>query len=188
LPTSAAGATSDCSNVTRLPEFLILTTADCRRVLARNHLGRLAFFNGKSVDIEPIGFALKGEWLYARSAYGTKIESLSRRPFVALEVDEVLGPFDWRSVVVHGTIYELPLDGSDAERRERSRAVNAIKAAMPGAFTGHDPTPERQIVYGLHIDKLDGRMARRASRAGAPGRKRVQLRKTPARRPMRETF
>ena len=147
------------------PEFLILTAADCRAVLARNHLGRLAFFNGETVDIEPIGYALKGHWLYARSAWGAKIESLARRPFVALEVDEVDGPFDWRSVVVYGTIYELPLDGSDLERRGRRRAVSAIKAAMPGSFTGHDPVPERQIVYGLHIDKLAGRMARRESRA-----------------------
>lgn len=157
-------------------------------MLARNHLGRLAYFNGESVDIEPIGFALKGDWLYARSAYGTKIESLTRRPFVALEVDEVEGPFDWRSVVVHGTIYELPLDGSSADRLERTRAVAAITAAMPGAFTGHDPTPERQLVYGLHIDKLDGRMARRQSRARGPRREQVKTRKAPARRPTRETF
>ena len=54
--------------VTGVLEFLILTAGDCRRVLSRNHLGRIAFFNGESVDIEPIGFALKGDWLFARSA------------------------------------------------------------------------------------------------------------------------
>jgi nitroimidazol reductase NimA-like FMN-containing flavoprotein (pyridoxamine 5'-phosphate oxidase superfamily) len=170
------------------PEFLILNRADCRRVLARNHLGRLAFMNGARVDIQPIGYVLKGAWMYARSAYGTKIESLARHPFVAIAVDEVDGPFDWRSVVVQGTIYELPAQGSPVERRARRRAVAAIKAAMPGAFTGHDPVPERQIVYGLHIDTLNGRMARQSRGAGAARGKRLRPPTAPVRRPARETF
>lgn len=131
-------------------------------ILTRNHVGRLAFSHGGVVDIEPIGYAARGEWLFMRSAPGTKLRALAHRPYVAFQVDEIEGPFDWRSVVVHGTIHLLPDDGSPIERRGRRRAVAAFRRAMPAAFTERDPVPERRIVYGLHIHSIDGRAARRA--------------------------
>src|SRR5215216_3329954 len=83
---------------------LVLTTADCHELLERNHIGRLAFTHAGGIDIEPLGYAFNGTWLFMRSAYGSKLEALAHNPFVAFQVDEVKGPFDWRSVVVHGTI------------------------------------------------------------------------------------
>jgi hypothetical protein len=147
----------------RSPEFLVLAPRDCRAILTRNHLGRLAFVHDGVVDIEPLGYASSRAWLFMRSAPGTKLDALAHRPYVAFQVDEVDGPFDWRSVVVHGTIYRLPEDGSPIERRERRHAVTAFRRVMPAAFTTHDPVPERAIVFGLHIDRMDGRMARRAT-------------------------
>lgn len=141
------------------PEFFVLTPADCVRILARNHVGRLAFRNAESVDIEPIGYVASGDWVFMRSAHGAKLEAIAHNPFVAFEVDEIDGPFDWRSVVVHGTIYLLPKDGAPIEQRQFERALKALRSAMPGAFTAADPVPERQIVYGLHIDRREGRMA-----------------------------
>jgi len=146
----------------RSPEFLVLGPRGCRAILARNHLGRLAFAHDAVVDIEPIAYVASGAWLFMRSAPGTKLDALAHSPYVAFEVDEVDGPFDWRSVVAHGTIYRMPEDGSPIERRERRRAVTAFRRVMPTAFTSHDPVPERRIVYGLHVDRTDGRTARRS--------------------------
>jgi len=147
----------------RTPEFLVLAPRDCRATLTRNHIGRLAFLRDGVVDIEPLGYVATGPWVFMRSAPGTKLDALAHRPYVAFQVDEVHGPFDWRSVVAHGTIYHLPEDGSPIERRERRSAVAAFRRVMPAAFTKRDPVPERGIVYGLHVDRLDGRMARRAT-------------------------
>lgn len=146
------------------PEFLELSTSECRDVIERNHVGRLAFVHGRDIDIEPLGYVHKGEWLFLRSAYGAKIEALAHNPFVAFEVDEVRGPFDWRSVVAHGTIYPLPSDGSPQNRAEHARALAAIREIVPSALRAGDPTPERQIVYGMHVDRLSGRMAHGAPR------------------------
>lgn len=142
-----------------MPEFSILTPDDSAAVLARNHVGRLAFWNGKTVDIEPLGYVADGHWLFMRSAPGTKLSVIAHHPYVAFEVDEIDGPFDWRSVVAHGTIYLLPADGAPITQKQLHQAVEAIRTAMPAAFTPADPVPERQIVYGLHVDRLDGRMA-----------------------------
>jgi nitroimidazol reductase NimA-like FMN-containing flavoprotein (pyridoxamine 5'-phosphate oxidase superfamily) len=173
--------------MTNRPEFFIMTVADCARVLKRNRVGRLAFRNVRSVDIEPVGYIAAGKWLFMRSAYGSKLEAITHHPFVAFEVDEIDGPFDWRSVVVHGTIYLLPATGAPIEEREFRRAVAALKRAMPGAFTADDPAPERQTVYGLHIDRVDGRLAQ-SRPARKPARTRAVKKAAPKRLQMPDGF
>jgi nitroimidazol reductase NimA-like FMN-containing flavoprotein (pyridoxamine 5'-phosphate oxidase superfamily) len=150
-----------------MPRFAALTPAGCKKVLKRNHVGRLAYMNGRMVDIEPLGYAMAGDWLFARSAPGAKLAALAHRPYAAFEVDEVDGPFDWRSVVAHGTVYRLPSDGLPQDRRAYRRAVGAIQRVMPTAFRSGDPVPDREVVYGLRIHHLDGREAR-----SAPARRR----------------
>ena len=137
-----------------------LSPADCRRVLRRNHVGRLAYLVRREIQIVPIGYAMRGKWLFARSAPGAKLDAVAHRPYVAFEVDEVRGPQDWHSVVVLGSIFSFPADGSPVERRTRRRARAAIKAAMPAAFTDRDPFPERDNIYGVHIERVTGRVAR----------------------------
>ena len=141
------------------PQFFLLDHEECIAVLERNHVGRIAYREGKQVSIQPVGYVARGEWLFLRSAYGSKLEAISRDPFVAFEVDEIEGPFDWRSVVVRGTIYMLSGDGSPVEQQEARRAMEAIRAVMPGAFTERDPVAERQVIYGLHATDVTGRMA-----------------------------
>lgn len=164
------------------PVFLVLTPADCAKVLARNHVGRLAFRSGQTVDIEPIGYVFGKDWLFMRSAYGAKLEAIEHDPFVAFEVDEIEGPFNWRSVVVHGTIYLLPADGAPIEQKQFRRALKKLRAVMPDALTSADPVPERQIVYGLHVDRLEGRMAQSRAPARKARRARVRPKAAPKRR------
>ena len=163
------------------PKFFVLTPKDCADVLQRNDVGRLAFINREIVDIEPIGYVAQGGWIFLRSAYGAKLESLAHNPYVAFEVDEIQGPLDWRSVVVHGTIYLLPHDGAPLEQREYHRAVEALRSMMPDALTDRDPVPERQIVYGLHIDRVDGRMAQSNAEAAKTSRLKAKPKAAPKR-------
>ena len=142
------------------PRFADMPAAESLRVLARNHVGRLAFSQQRRVDIEPLGYVSTKGWIFLRSAAGSKLEALARNPYVAFEVDEVDGPFDWRSVVVHGTVYMLPKDGSPTEQREYRRAVRLFRSAMPATFTADDPAPEREHVYGLNVQSITGRRAR----------------------------
>jgi uncharacterized protein len=114
------------------PSFAVLTEVECARILKRNHVGRIAFRNGPSVDIEPLGYVWQPPWLFMRSAYGAKLEALAHDPFVAFEVDEIEGPFDWYSVVVHGTIYVLPEDGGPIERGQFQRAMKALRMNSQG--------------------------------------------------------
>lgn len=87
------------------PTFRELTRAEAEAVLARNHVGRLAFVDEeRHVDITPIHYVFAHGMVHGRTAAGTKLSAVAHRPWVAFETDEVEAAFRWRSVVVRGTI------------------------------------------------------------------------------------
>ena len=82
------------------------------------------------------------------------------RPFVAFEVDEAEGPYDWRSVVVRGTVYVLLPRGTAAERKDYAKATRLIKEQQPLAFGPRDPTPYRSVVFRIEVNEMTGRQAK----------------------------
>ena len=139
------------------PRFRSLTEQESRSLLERHHAGRLAFTFHDRVDIEPISYVLVADWLYARTAPGTKLSKLTHNPWVAFEVDDVTGPFDWHSVVVHGTAYFITVRSGDKSIYDE--AVNALQSIDPRALTHEDLVPERTTLFRIHIDSLVGRAA-----------------------------
>ncbi len=93
-------------------------------------------------------------WIYGRTSPGEKMEILSHHKWVAFEVDEVEGPYDWRSVVVRGGLYVLEPD-EDAW----SEALELIRAVVPGALGASDPTPFRTVLFRIAIQESTGREA-----------------------------
>ncbi len=143
-----------------------LTSDECHAMLAAHHVGRLAYAYKQRVDIEPLHYVADGEWLYLRTAHGTKVSMLEHQPWVALEVDEVRGLFEWRSVVVHGSVQLITqTDGPDGEARWR-HAVTIFRKLVPNAFADGDPTPQRDIMVRVHMSHVEGR---EASLGGAGG-------------------
>jgi len=143
----------------KTPLFSKLSAKECWAVLFAHHVGRLAFVNEKLVDIEPVNYTAADGWLFMRSADGAKLEALAHTPYVAFEVDEIRGSFDWRSVVARGTIYLMADDDRYVDQATVDRAVSALRSFSPAALTDDDPTPSRRTVYGLHVDGLSGRSA-----------------------------
>jgi nitroimidazol reductase NimA-like FMN-containing flavoprotein (pyridoxamine 5'-phosphate oxidase superfamily) len=142
---------------TRLPKFREMRDAEMRALLRRHHVGRIAFTFKDKVDIVPISYAFNGRWLYARTAFGTKLIQMKRNPWVAFQVDEVDGPFDWRSVVAHGTAYFL--NTGAMPHPEYGRAVKMLRKIDDRILTDEDLVPERTILFRIHVDALSGRAA-----------------------------
>jgi nitroimidazol reductase NimA-like FMN-containing flavoprotein (pyridoxamine 5'-phosphate oxidase superfamily) len=140
------------------PTFTDLREPDARALLARNHVGRLAFSYRDRVDIQPIHYVYDDQWLFGRTSVGSKLVKLAHHPWCALEVDEVHGLFHWDSVVIHGsfTLLDPKLGSSDLY----GRAVGRLQQFISGTFTDDDPAPERVIPFAVHIDELRGRSAR----------------------------
>jgi len=126
-------------------------------ILRRNHVGRLAFTFRDRVDIEPIHYIYAHEWLYGRTSAGTKLTTLHHHPWVAFEVDEIESAVEWRSVVIHGTVYFLSPEGSDREREAYETAVEQLRSLYPDALTAKDAVPHRNVLFRIHVDDVVGR-------------------------------
>jgi nitroimidazol reductase NimA-like FMN-containing flavoprotein (pyridoxamine 5'-phosphate oxidase superfamily) len=142
----------------RHTEFRGLDADECRVILARHNVGRLAFTFHDKVDIEPINYVMLDNDLVFRTVPGSKVDVLEHHPWVAFEVDEVDGLSEWRSVVAHGTIYRI--ENNAAGRPEYDRAVEQLRALLPPGSTEH-PLAARPIPLRLHVAYTTGREARR---------------------------
>ena len=136
-----------------------LTRPEMEALLRRHHVGRIAFTDGRRVDVEPIGYVYHDGAIYGRAAPGTRMKALGGWPWVAFEVDEIRGLFDWESVVVKGTIYVVEPGDVMPMREHYEKALQVIRSVMPDALTANDPVPMRTILFRLHIDEMQGRSA-----------------------------
>jgi nitroimidazol reductase NimA-like FMN-containing flavoprotein (pyridoxamine 5'-phosphate oxidase superfamily) len=142
------------------PTFRDLTDQESRALLDRQRAGRIAYSFHDRVDIQPIHYAVSGNWLYGRTSRGGKFMTLAHNPWCAFEVDEVRAMFDWDSVVVKGHL-EL-LDPELASENAYEEGLQLMQALVPGTFTDHDPVPHRLILFRVHMSEITGRSARPA--------------------------
>lgn len=141
------------------PVFRDLDFGEIVSMLKEHTYGRLAFTFRDRVDIEPIHYVYLDGWLVCRTGPGTKLTQLSHHPWVAFEIDEVRGLFEWRSVVVKGTVYFTEPDGGPTDDDAWRNAVEALRRLLPRFLMPDDPTPGRNVVFRIHIDEMHGRSA-----------------------------
>lgn len=137
-----------------------LGRSECLAILARNHVGRLAYARGNHIDIEPVHYVYDEPWLYGRTSEGRKIEMTGYTWWpVAFEVDEVDDLFRWRSVVVHGGFYTVPVWGVRWEKEAWQQGVDLLRTLVPTAFAEGDPFPHRRILFRIATQEVSGREA-----------------------------
>jgi nitroimidazol reductase NimA-like FMN-containing flavoprotein (pyridoxamine 5'-phosphate oxidase superfamily) len=136
-----------------------MTSTEMHELLARNHVGRLAFSYHDRVDIRPIHYVYSDNWLFGRTSPSDKLDTLRHNQWVAFEVDEVAGPFDWRSVVAHGSFYRLTDDSKPQNRELREEALKLIRSFAPATLRDTDPVPFRTELFAIALDNLTGRVA-----------------------------
>jgi hypothetical protein len=141
------------------PTFRALDEPGLRALLARNHVGRLAFSHGSYVDIEPIHYVFADDIVYFRTAPGSKLVTLAHSQWVAFEVDEVEDKFDWRSVVVHGVVHVVEDGVLPAHHADYERTLAQLRTFIPQTFRKDDPTPFRAVLLQLHVQAATGRAA-----------------------------
>jgi len=149
-----------------VPRFRSLRREECAVVLARNRVGRIAFARGNRIDIVPLHYVFADGELYGRTAPDTRLRGAGRNfsnawP-VAFEVDEVDGPFEWRSVVVHGSLHAAAVGDPEWRRDEAKwgRVARALRRVDPEAFTEGDPAPFRDVLVRVDLAEISGREAR----------------------------
>jgi nitroimidazol reductase NimA-like FMN-containing flavoprotein (pyridoxamine 5'-phosphate oxidase superfamily) len=147
-----------------------LTQVECGAVLGRNVLGRIAFALHDRVDIQPIHYVYEAGWIYGRTSEGAKLTALARHRWLAFEVDEVRGVFDWASVVVQGSFHRIDPDGPAADEGLSAHAVRLLWTSVPGTLTTDDPVAFRTVVFRISLGAVTGRLTTPPDPRHAAGR------------------
>jgi uncharacterized protein len=84
-----------------------MSQAECRELLERVSIGRLACSLDNQPYIVPVAFSYEPDSMYVFSTHGKKIEWMRQNPKVCLQVDEVGNRSNWISVVITGTYLEI---------------------------------------------------------------------------------
>src|SRR5215213_5854171 len=147
-------------STTRAPRIRSLDRPEIDQILARNHVGRLAYAWKNHVDIEPLHYVYADGWVYGRTSHGAKLDAVGYTWWpVAFEVDEIEELFRWRSVVVHGGFYVLPSEGAAWEEEEWRQGVEMLRSLIPETFTEQDPAAFRTVVFRIAVQDVTGREA-----------------------------
>jgi nitroimidazol reductase NimA-like FMN-containing flavoprotein (pyridoxamine 5'-phosphate oxidase superfamily) len=136
------------------PTIRALSSDEVDALLTRNCVGRLAYSLHDRVDVEPIHYVYDAPWIFGRTSTGAKVLTLAHRRWCAFEVDEVQSLFDWQSVVLKGPF--TPFEpGANAELYDR--ALVMLRRLIPSTLMDDDPSPHRDIVFGIHASDVAGR-------------------------------
>jgi nitroimidazol reductase NimA-like FMN-containing flavoprotein (pyridoxamine 5'-phosphate oxidase superfamily) len=141
-------------NINPRPIVRAMKGDEAEALLARNHVGRIAFSQLDRVDVEPIHYVYESPWIFGRTSPGAKILTLEYNQWCAFETDEVRGLFDWESVVVKGPFCPRY---SPSATWDYDSALAALRRLLPSTLAIDDPTPHRDIIFGIHASEISGR-------------------------------
>jgi nitroimidazol reductase NimA-like FMN-containing flavoprotein (pyridoxamine 5'-phosphate oxidase superfamily) len=138
-----------------------MTRHDCRAMLARTGVARLACASNQQPYIVPIHVMLDGDFLYAYSTVGQKIDWMRENPLVCVEIDEFIAHAQWTSVVVVGRYEELPAaPGYEGSRQIAERLFSPYPAWWePASVPLAGGQLRSPIVFRIQIGSMTGRRA-----------------------------
>jgi nitroimidazol reductase NimA-like FMN-containing flavoprotein (pyridoxamine 5'-phosphate oxidase superfamily) len=136
-----------------------MTVQECREMLARTNIARLACVRNNQPYVVPIHVDLDQEFLYSFATQGLKIDWMRQNPLVCLEIDELSPQTHWASVVVFGRYEELP---PLPEYEDLRRVAEQLFQRHPMwwqptsvPLAGH--AQRMSIVFRIRIDRMTGR-------------------------------
>lgn len=141
-----------------------LTPDAIEALLFEEIVARIGYIDRRGLPcIAPITYAYDGRALYGYSLLGSKLEHMSAKPAVCVEVDRVESAADWCSVIVRGTFEQLygPRAVEAVERiSERLRTVAAATAApILASKTFVARAGGDGIAYCIHVSEKHGRQS-----------------------------
>ena len=102
--------------------------------------------------------------MFGRTSPGSKLTTLAHSHWMAAEVDEIDGIFDWRSVVVRGAFYTVSPEVPGAEAEAWAHGVELLRTLIPETGTAEDPVPFRTIIFQIQAEETIGREATSGNR------------------------
>lgn len=131
-----------------------LSERECEEVLQRNGIGRLACYSPSAHEcyVVPVAYVWHRGAVYLALAPGQKLDYLSEHPAgICLEVEEVEGGYDWKTVLVTGDFRRIDSREHPIGRPRRGGLQTVFEIGLaPYAHEG-------LVLCKLEIRKVSGR-------------------------------
>jgi uncharacterized protein len=147
----------------------ILSPSKIEKMLQTEAIGRLGcYLNGK-MYVVPINFGYAGEYIYAHSKEGLKIEIMRTNPEICFEIDKWKEDGSWKSVIVWGEYEEITsIKAQRAAMKvftsQMARVIPNYKSMPSHGYvrgTKKETDPFKSIVFRIKIREKTGRFEER---------------------------
>jgi len=141
-----------------------LTKEQSLQVLQSEVMGRIGCYDADGgVYIMPITYVLEGEFIYAHSKEGLKIQLMRRNPRVCFQVDCIENMTQWRSVIAWGEYQELKNDDyNQAMKILKNRLApltlsESVKPSHGLQYPDVVVKPSKAVAFRISINEITGR-------------------------------
>jgi uncharacterized protein len=138
---------------------------ECFKILTEIRVGRIACARENQPYIVPFHYGYDGgEYLYAFSTFGQKIEWMRKNPKVCVEIDDINNQIDWTSLIIFGLYEELSDTPEFANERTHAHELLSRHPMwwQPAYSVGThrvSPANDKPIYFRIYIDKVTGHRA-----------------------------
>jgi len=150
--------------------FGILNTEEIETLLHSQIIGRIGCHIDNTTYIVPISYAYDGDFVYALTKEGLKIQIMRQNRQVCFEVDDIPDLGNWKSVICWGEYEELP---NRTERhaallllhdRQLPQVTSATARLSPSwPFPPSDIDSIKGVVFRIRIGKKTGKFEKQES-------------------------
>ena len=144
-----------------------LSAVECRKMLGRTNIARLACAHNNQPYVVPIRIDLHDRFLYGYATLGQKIEWMRENPLVCVEIDEVHTLEEWTSIIVFGRYEELPNTPAFSRPRKIAERLFQVHPSwwQPATVPLVEHEQRAPVVFRIQIVSMTGRRAERPARA-----------------------
>jgi nitroimidazol reductase NimA-like FMN-containing flavoprotein (pyridoxamine 5'-phosphate oxidase superfamily) len=144
-----------------------LNNDEIDQVLANNITGRIGCTDEEKVYIVPVNYAFNSAYIIAHSQEGRKIDMMRNHPHICFQVDEIISPTNWRSVIIWGN-YEEVMDPrekyyamkflvSRLSQQQVSETADVTEMHQEMVMPGITTNIVRPVLYRIRIQEKTGR-------------------------------
>ncbi|MBW7892834.1 MAG: pyridoxamine 5'-phosphate oxidase family protein [Chitinophagaceae bacterium] len=149
-----------------------LNSEDIESLVHAQLVGRIGCTNKGKSYVVPISYAYDGQYIYAHTSEGMKIDMMRKNPDVCFQVDDTKDLSNWQSAILWGEFEELP---KDPQRTEALKVLSARKIPFISSETMHltsqwpfqdddDLSKIPGIVFRIRITEKTGRFEKKTEK------------------------
>lgn len=146
-----------------------LSSEDIESLLHTQLVGRIGCTYKNKSYVVPISYAYDGQFIYAHTSEGMKIDMMRKNPDVCFQVDDTKDLSNWQSVIVWGEFEEL---SKDPERTEALKQLTSRIIPFISSETMHltsqwpfqdadDISKISGVVFRIRVTEKTGRFEKK---------------------------